>query len=213
MWRNPRWWASSNAFQTASTPGYWSAYVFSFLRKTKGKRHLPSRYRRNRQWFSLCILQRIFLPVVLWLAYRSCDGKSHWQGNICVCGRNKPCAASVRNRVFLPRYVPPLLWLHSWVLFYLTDAWRAEPVFRLFHTVQRIAYPQPIDREIIIGTENPVTEHRIIEVPEFDQDTATRCFLCEMFEHIAKDFFCLFFVGRKRLIQKFTFAIYYAMFH
>ena len=72
---------------------------------------------------------------------------------------------------------------------------------------------KPIDREIIIGTENPVTEHRIIEVPEFDQDTATRCFLCEMFEHIAKDFFCLFFVGRKRLIQKFTFAIYYAMFH
>lgn len=58
--------------------------------------------------------------------------KSRWQGNICVCGRNKPCAASVRNRVFLPRYVLPLLWLHSWVLFYLTDAWRAEPVFRLF---------------------------------------------------------------------------------
>ena len=28
MWRNPRWCASSNAFQTASTPGYWSAYVF-----------------------------------------------------------------------------------------------------------------------------------------------------------------------------------------
>ena len=96
---------------------------------------------------------------------------------------------------------------------YLTDARRAEPVFRLFHTVQRIAYPQPVDWEIIVGTENPITEHRIVQVPEFDQDTAARCFLCEMFEHIAEDFFCLFFVGRKRLVQKFAFTIYYTMFH
>ena len=97
--------------------------------------------------------------------------------------------------------------------FYLTHTRRTEPVFCLFHTVQRIAYPQPVDWEIIVGTENPITEHRIVQVPEFDQDTAARCFLCEMFEHIAEDFFCLFFVGRKRLVQKFAFTIYYTMFH
>lgn len=75
MWRNPRWCASSNAFQTASTPGYWSAYVFLIPPETKGMRRLPNRYRQNRQWFSLCISQRIFLPVVLWLTYCSCGGK------------------------------------------------------------------------------------------------------------------------------------------
>ena len=59
--------------------------------------------------------------------------------------------------------------------------------------MQRVAYPQPIDGDVLVVSERFVSEHGIFLVAELDEKRIAQCFIGKPLQHVTEDslFVCL----------------------
>ena len=59
--------------------------------------------------------------------------------------------------------------------------------------MQRVAYPQPIDGDVLVVSERFVSEHGIFQVAELDEKRIAQCFIGKPLQHVTEDnlFVCL----------------------
>lgn len=74
--------------------------------------------------------------------------------------------------------------------FFICRIREAETLFHLFDAVQRVAYPQPIDGDVLVVSERFVSEHGIFQVAELDERIA-QCFIGKPLQHVTEDNLCL----------------------